>query len=296
MSRRHYGLPPMTTLVAFEAAARNGSFKTAADELNVTPGAVSHQIKALEGELNAELFTRVHRGVALTEDGRDLYVVLQTSFMAVSKALQGIKQTEGGNAITIGATSAVSSLWLTPRITRFWREYPDIRINQIVTDGATLPGRRPDLTLFYGNDRERGPNGRELFRDSLVPMGSPAFCAANAADEIGQLADLPLIHMSADDRRWTTWKTWFSECGYSGSIRRGTVVNNYLIALQAAQDGVGLVLGWKRLVAPLLESGVLEIFSEFERPAPHGFHIAIDDAKAGDPKIDLLENWLVTHE
>ena len=149
MARAFYDLPPMTTLVAFEAAARHGSFKTAAAELNVTPGAVSRQIKALEGELGGALFERVQRGVMLTEDGQDLFTAVQGAFSAMSRSLAQIKRADTERAITVAATTAVSALWLTPRVTRFWRERPEIRVNQIVSD-ARVEGSGPDLIIEYG--------------------------------------------------------------------------------------------------------------------------------------------------
>src|SRR5215813_9072461 len=101
MARRYYSLPPLTTLAAFEAAARHLSFKEAAQELSVTPGAVSHQIKALEGDLGAALFRRGHRNVELTQDGEALFEALASSFAKVSHCLQAIRARRSGDVVTI---------------------------------------------------------------------------------------------------------------------------------------------------------------------------------------------------
>ncbi|MCV6585237.1 MAG: LysR family transcriptional regulator, partial [Marinibacterium sp.] len=118
MSRRHYQLPPLTTLTAFEAAARHLSFKKAAQELSVTPGAVSHQIKALEGELGQPLFLRRHRGVELTPDGEALADALASAFGRVSQVVQGIRDRRIGGRVTIGSSTAVAALWLSGSIIR----------------------------------------------------------------------------------------------------------------------------------------------------------------------------------
>lgn len=132
MARRYYNLPPLNTLASFECAARNLSIKDAAQELNVTPGAVSHQIKALEGELGTALFERKHRGIGLTENGQRLFASLQRSFSDVSSTLSHVRRTSFDLSVTIAATTAVSSLWLTPRLSRFWKEHGNIPVNQLL--------------------------------------------------------------------------------------------------------------------------------------------------------------------
>lgn len=293
MARAFYDLPPMTTLVAFEAASRHGSFKTAAAELNVTPGAVSHQIKALESELGVALFERVHRGVMLTEEGQDLFTAVQGAFQGMSRSLAQIKRSETERALTVAATTAVSALWLTPRITRFWRERPDIRVNQVVSD-TRVEGSGPDLIIEYGKATGRIGATRKLFTDVLVPLAAPDFVASRPMPELAALAAMPLIHMTAPNTTWTTWKHWFAALGYDGPLARGTRVNNYMIALQAAQDGVGVVLGWKRLVAPFLEDGSLAVFGGYELPAPSSFYITRSPKSAGEESVDLLERWLLS--
>ncbi|MGB3176993.1 MAG: LysR substrate-binding domain-containing protein [Albidovulum sp.] len=293
MVRRHYNFPPLTTLSAFEAAARNGGFKIAAQELNVTPGAISHQIKALEMELGRALFKRVHRGVILTEDGQNLFVALQSSFRTIAKALEQIRRPQLDESVTIGATAAVSSLWLTPRITRFWREFPDIRISQIVSDSRLDIGISPDLRIEYGHIGNSPEGTRELFTDDLVAVASSGFAAAHPVDTAAQLAGLPLIHLNAEDQDWTTWKQWFDALGYSGPLGSGTSVNNYMIALQAAQDGVGVVLGWKRLIRPFLENGTLVILGRFSMPAPRSFLVIRDRDASHDARLDVIEAWML---
>merc|ERR1711991_1069998 len=111
----------MRALISFEAAARLESFKSAATALNVTPAAVSHQIKFLERDLRTPLFIGQHRGVELTESGAYLLVAIQSGFEQVSQALDQLKLRQSKSAVTIHSTTAVSSLWLTPRLAEFWK-------------------------------------------------------------------------------------------------------------------------------------------------------------------------------
>ena len=292
MSRRFYNLPPLTALAAMEAAARHQSFKRAAEELNVTPGAVSHQIRGLEEELGSALFRRVHRGVELTDDGERLFRVLRGAFLDISAQTDALRDQGQNDSVTIGATTAMSALWLTPAISRFWRDHPDMRVNQIVSDLLDFGLATPELVLSYGPYKDTRYQGVALFRDTLVPLVSPALAKSYAPKNIEDLAAMPLVHLDAPDQRWTTWAHWFGELGYSGTLRRGIVVNNYMIALQAAQDGAGMVLGWRRLVARHLGNGSLVELNKFHLPAPTSFFVSRHTG-AANPDLDALQNWIV---
>ncbi|WP_425081560.1 LysR substrate-binding domain-containing protein [Ruegeria arenilitoris] len=293
MSRRHYNLPPLTTLSAFEAAARHLSFKNAAEELSVTPGAVSHQIKALEGDLETTLFQRKHRGVDLTEDGNALYEALSSSFGRISKVLATIRDRKSGGKVTVGSTTAVAALWLSPAVIRFWREMPDVNVDQLSQD---RPFRdRPDVDFFirYGRDPDPNLTHTPLFRDHLIPVASPEVADRLAGADLDALAAERLIHMASEDRTWTTWPEWFKQLGYVGTIPIDSRVNSYSVALQLARKGAGLTLGWQRLIQPMLQSGKLVAIGPNYLTAPNQFYIV------GRPDEDLsdsaraLKSWII---
>ena len=293
MSRRFYNLPALSSLAALEAAARHESFKRAAQELGVTPGAVSHQIRALEEELGRVLFRRVHRGVELTEDGERLFRTVRGAFLDISAQTDVLRSQGQSDSVTIGATTAMSALWLTPAVSRFWRDHPELRVNQIVSDLLDFGLATPELVLSYGPYKEAHYQGTPLFRDTLIPVMSPGLAKSFRPRTVEDLATMPLVHLDAPDQRWTTWAHWFDELGFRGNLRRGIAVNNYMIALQAAQDGVGMVLGWKRLVARHLKSGALVGLDKFSLPAPTSFFVSRHDGAAPDPDLDALQNWIV---
>jgi DNA-binding transcriptional LysR family regulator len=294
MSRRHYDLPPLTTLSAFEAAARHLSFKNAAEELSVTPGAVSHQIKALEQELNTPLFRRKHRGVELTDEGETLFDTLATGFSKMSQTLQGIRDSKSADTVRIGSTSAVAALWLSPAVVRFWRSYPEINVNQIVQDRPFRPAPDMDLFIRYGRDRESRLDQTELYRDTLGPVASPDMARRLAGRDLAELAQERLIHLDAEDNRWTTWSDWFLQQGYDGPISPGVRVNNYSVALQVAQDGGGLALGWHKLLQPVMTSGLLAAVGPHVLPAPHKFYLVGRGEADLSPSAKRLKDWLLT--
>lgn len=293
MSRRYYQLPPLTTLAAFETAARHLSFKNAAQELSVTPGAVSHQIKALEGELGALLFRRKHRGVELTADGESLFEALASGFTKVSQCLKGIQDRHSGNKVTIGSTSAVASLWLSPTVIRFWRAHPDVDVNQSIQDEQFLNTPEIDLYIRYGKEPDSQLTQTALFRDHLVPVGDQELADRLTGCDLDVLARQRLIHLESGRKSWTTWADWFRQLGHDGPIASGIRVNNYSVALQAAQEGAGLALGWQRLIRPLLTARQLHPIGPHTIAASHRFHLV------GRPEEELsdaarqLREWIV---
>ncbi|WP_170428681.1 LysR substrate-binding domain-containing protein [Ruegeria arenilitoris] len=293
MSRRHYNLPPLATLSAFEAAARHLSFKEAASELSVTPGAVSHQIKALETDLSAPLFVRKHRGVELTEDGEALYEVLGTSFLKMSKVLEQVRSGDSENHVTVGSTTAVAALWLSPSVIRFWQEYPHVKVNQLAQD--TSFADRPDLDFIirYGQEPNSSLPHTKLYRDTLTPVCSPELAAELKGASLGDLTQHRLIHLETRDNTWTTWPEWFHELGFTGNIPAQSRVNSYALALQVARKGAGLALGWKRLIQPMLSSGKLVALEEFSIPAPNNFFLVGREDEHLSEGALALKNWLL---
>jgi LysR family glycine cleavage system transcriptional activator len=292
VARRHYNLPPLSALASFEAAARHGSFKQAARELNVTPGAVSHQIKSLERELGFGLFVRQHRGVELTQSGQMLFSSLTRGFLDISTTLSHLKRV-GDPSVSVAATTSVSALWLTPRLSKFWRAHGDIPVNQVLSDGIATATERPDLQILFGVPTDPALQASRLFRDHLVPMCSAQRAALLGDISLSELAQQDLVHLRTPHSKWTTWESWFRALGYAGPIRLGPVVNNYMIALQAARDGVGVVLGWERLVVPLTEQGELVRFGTLGLDAPEPFYIVCAAEESLSENARILKAWLL---
>ncbi|MCC5983173.1 MAG: LysR family transcriptional regulator [Rhodobacteraceae bacterium] len=280
----------MSALLAFEAAARHVSFTRAARELNVTPAAVSHQVKALEAELQCRLFHRHHRGVTLTETGAYLLVALQRGFEGMADATRQLRRRATRASVTIGVTTAVSALWLTPKLAQFWRTHGDVSVAQIVSDSGEAPAEC-DLSIRYGVPPRDRPECRVLFRDRLMALASPGFAAAHPVASVSELAALPLIHFDTHVAGWTDWAGWFGALGHDGPLRHGHRVNNYLIALQAARDDMGAVLGWVGLARSYLEAGQLVPLLPHRIEPQEDFHVTLH--AQGSTRARLVYDWLV---
>jgi DNA-binding transcriptional LysR family regulator len=293
MVKHHYGLPSLKMIGTFEAAGRLKSFKDAADELHVTPGAVSHQIRSLEQELDMKLFLRESRAVNLTPEGKDLFEVVSSSLNEIGQTVKKLRELNETQHISIGSTTAVLSMWLSQKIAQFWREYGHIQINQEVRD---RPFRRPlslDMIVEYStNPPEETSN--ILFEDTLLPLCSPEFEGKNIS-RLEQLSKSYLIHLDAKDTNWTSWANWFETLDYNGEISVRHRVNNYAIALQLAQDGMGIVLGWRHLVKPLIESGSLIPLTKYEIAAPGKFYLV--QSKGNQKKYSkIFSEWLLLQD
>ena len=293
MVKHHYGLPSLKMIGTFEAAGRLKSFKDAADELHVTQSEVSHKIRSLEQELDMKLFLRESRAVNLTPEGKDLFEVVSSSLNEIGQTVKKLRELNETQHISIGSTTAVLSMWLSQKIAQFWREYGHIQINQEVRD---RPFRRPlslDMIVEYStNPPEETSN--ILFEDTLLPLCSPEFEGKNIS-RLEQLSKSYLIHLDAKDTNWTSWANWFETLDYNGEISVRHRVNNYAIALQLAQDGMGVVLGWRHLVKPLIESGSLIPLTKYEIAAPGKFYLV--QSKGNQKKYSkIFSEWLLLQD
>lgn len=290
--QKPYDLPSLGDLACFEAAARNLSFKLAATELNVTPAAVSHRIKALEAELGQPLFNRQYRGVELTEAGALLCVSLQRSFGMMSDSVARIRNRLDRTGVSIAATTAMSGLWLTPRLAAFWKAHPDVAISQIVNDSGPVQG--VDLSISYGDPDQESDETRILFRDRILALGTPEFARTHGITDLASLSRAPLIHTNSGVNGWTEWMDWFSRLDRPAPTGPGFYLNNYMISLKAAEDEVGAVLGWEGLLGHTLDSGKLVQLVPEAMQSPYPFYLRIHGRASANAR--LFADWLAKQD
>ncbi len=287
---RPYDTSSMTALICFEAAGRNLGFKAAAQELNVTPAAISHQIKALELDLGCPLFRRLHRGVELTDRGAFLLVSLQRGFESISDAVKELKRRPDSVDLTVRSTSAVSALWLTGQITRFWRAYPEITVSQIVSD-VVGAGSRYDVAVGYGVDDPGRSDLRRIHSDQIIAVGTAQFARDHGIGSLQDLLTAPLIHLNYDQAAWTGWADWFGAFGLTRSTGRNVSVNNHMIALQAAEDHIGAVLGWRGLITNQLRDGRLVQLVPELMASPQSLLLEVPAKASANAR--LFADWLI---
>lgn len=294
MVRRYYNLPSLTALAAFEASARHMSFKAAATELNVTPGAVSRQIKTLEDEAGVHLFERQLGGVRLTAEGEELYSVLARGFSAASETFHRIRTGSRQTSVTLASTNAFASMWLMRHMGGFWRKHSETVVNHLISDNAAHYRRAEvDLRIRYGSGAWSDETAALLFRERIFPVTGPGYAREHADVPAEKLATLQLLHVEGVDPGWTDWEEFLRRAGIKHGPLLGRRFNNFTVLLQAIQDDQGVALGWERLIGPLLEQHKLVRFSNLAIDAPGAYYLTWNENRPLSPAAETLRTWLL---
>ena len=283
-------LPPLSSLRAFEAAARHASFKGAADELGVTATAVSHQIRNLEQDLGRQLFDRRTRQVVLKESGRSLFVVLRDGFDSFADAIGRFKAEQQRPVVTISATAAFTTKWLVPRIALFQTSHPHIDLRLHASDAVLdLHSGQADIAVRYGNGPYPGLVTHRLAGDVFAPVANPALEVKTTAD----LLRVALIHFDwrhADPAN-PTWDLWLEQSGAQAGDLSSLRFSEETNAIQAAVAGQGIALLSLLLVEEELRAG--QLVQPFGPSLPgFAYHAVMLPSRAEEDHIRLTCDWL----
>ena len=294
MSRQFYNLPSLNALATFEAVARHQSLTLAAAELGVTTGAVSRQIKLLEVELGIQLLVRNHKKVHCNQQALALHESLKESFSNLSATISNLTSQADDSSFSLGSTTAFSSLWLMPRLSQFWKQHPQIRINHILSDSTQESvNDGVDLSIRYDSGRQISDNVILLFKDEIYPVCSPTLAKKyKHIKTTAELVDLPLLQLTHNDKSWTDWRSWLLSFDIQTPIRNLSSYNNYIIALQAARDDQGVLLGWDRLVRPLIEQGKLKRLIDASYLSPGSYYLSWNSNKVLNNAALTFVKWL----
>lgn len=284
-------LPPLSALRAFEAAARQGSFKRAADELAVTPTAISHQIRTLEEHTGLQLFVRQVRQVRLTDAGAQLYPVLEEGFNAFEAVLERLTHVSKRQRITLTATNAFTAKWLMPRVADFHALHPDIDLHLHASDEPVdMSDRTFDIALRYGRGPYPGLITEVMFADQYAPVMNPRL----GQTSIAALETMPLIHFEwkRASPHNPTWQNWFVQAGLPWNPALGQLrYSDEGHAIQAAVAGQGIALLSLDLVAEELAAGhLIQPFGPVI--AGHTYHLAMRADQTPTPALQAAVDWL----
>jgi DNA-binding transcriptional LysR family regulator len=297
MLHRPYSLPSLHSLVAFEAAARHLSLTRAAAELNVTTGAISKQMKRLESDVGHPLFQRLHRALALTAEGELLAATLREAFEKVSGTVRQLKESGEQGSVSIGTTTAMAQLWLMPRLGAFWSAHQDIIIDHVISDRAQELFRPDvDLRIRYGGGEWPGEKAAKIFDERIMAVASRDYVRKNHIRTVKDIAEHPLLSLDGPDPTWTTWAEFLREVGAPGRKLKLRRFTSYVVALQAAQNGQGITLGWARLIRPLLRSGQLVQVSEADMVAPQSYYVTWSASRPLTRQAEILRDWILTND
>ncbi|WP_106607085.1 LysR family transcriptional regulator [Shimia abyssi] len=279
--------PPITSLRAFEAAARLGGFTRAADELCVTPGAVAQQVKALEAWCGVDLFERHAQGVRLSRVGVEVLPSLSAAFDAMGEAVSVLRRATAPGRVHISALPAVAQLWLSPRLPAIRAALADVEISVTALEAPPNLAREPfDLSVFYGEG-----DGRLIARDEIFPV-----CAPEVARQLQSIEDLANVPCLADAVWTQDWETWLSGCATQVPLPapvRGPVYSLYALAVEEAVNGAGVLIGHSALVARHLESGALVAPFSRRVTLPRGLVLGVRGGEMSPP-LTALVNLLIS--
>jgi LysR family transcriptional regulator, regulator of gene expression of beta-lactamase len=228
---------PLNALRAFEASARHLSFTKAGMELRVGQAAVSHQVKSLEERLGVQLFLRLPRGLALTDEGQALIPAIAESFRRMRATLEGFEQGHFRGVVTVGVVGTFATGWLLSRLPSFRKTHPfiDLRV-QTNNNRVDLAGEGLDCAIRYGDGSWRSTNATHLF-----PAPLSAICAPQIAERITQPADLAEEALLRS-YRIDEWPRWFAAAGVACPAIKGTMFDSSITMAEAAALGAGVVL------------------------------------------------------
>ncbi|MEC8919300.1 LysR substrate-binding domain-containing protein [Salinicola sp. V024] len=260
MNRLGQSLPPLSTLLPFEAAARLESFSRAADELHLTQAAVSRQIRALEDDLGLALFERRNRGVFLTPDGREFADIVSRALRAMADQADELRGPHRGSQVILFCQLCEAFYWLMPRLATFNRRHSDIDLKLATSTRPVTEHRDPFDIALQTHGRPSG-NHRLAFTatDEIYPICSPHHPAAQQAPlALSSLAGFELLHHRVEPQEWMEWRDWFRAMGHPLTAPLpGKRFDSYPLMLQAALEGHGVALGWRRTTERLIASGEL---------------------------------------
>ncbi len=289
MARR---LPPLNALRAFEAAARHLSFTKAAQELNVTQAAISHQVKALEERLGVVLFRRLNRAMLLTDAGQSFLPPLREAFDQIANATERLYAHDARRTLTITTLPSIAAKWLVPRLGRFREAHPDIDVRIDASLHLTDFARENvDAALRYGRGKWHGMRSDRLMTEDFFPVCNPALLEGeHPLREPSDILHHTLLH---DDSR-TDWTMWFLAAGIEGGEpTRGPAFTDSSLVLQAAADGQGVALGRSALAAADLAAGRLVRPFDISLEAEFAYYLVCPQATAESPKIASFRAWLL---
>lgn len=257
---RGKSLPPLNALVAFDAAVRHLSFTRAAEELNVTQGAISRQVRHLEDFLDRPLFVRNKRTLGLTPTGAQYYESVHQSLTMLADATRDVLRDRDDHTVTVATTIAMASFWLLPRISDFQELYPDIDMRILAVDSLSdMRQSEFDIGLCYCRRPPNDIRATPLFSETVFPVCSPRYLERHPElVDPDNLSSGTLLCLDVNEE-WLNWQDWFRERGLPQPAVPGRRINinNYPLVIQSALNGQGLALGWETLVDDYLASGLL---------------------------------------
>lgn len=307
-------LPPLNALKAFEATARHMSVKKAAAELNVTPAAVSHQVKALEGYLGVQLFHRRNRALALTDAARACLPKLREGFDSLAQAVERLRAHKRDGMLTVSAAPSFAARWFMPRLHRFFAAHPEIDVRVSARLRQTSEGGRrgaaaeratvdawladSDVAILYGRGDYPGFRVDHLLSLTVTPICSPKL-VTDRRHPLVRPQDLPKQMLLHDDTGElydgeSFWEVWLKAAGVEGvDTTRGPHFSHAVLAFEAAAEGHGVVATMPVLAESDLHAARLVTPFALRVPLVSAYYLVCGEASATRPAVAAFREWLL---
>jgi LysR family transcriptional regulator, glycine cleavage system transcriptional activator len=289
--------PGLRTLRAFDAAAAHLNFSRAAEDMAVTPAAISNQIKELEDQIGVQLFQRTSRSMRLTKQGEVLATAAHEAIEVLTRALHRVRRLENKTQLRVTSTPSIAAKWLVPRLDRFMAAFPgsDVRVD---VSNTLMDFDRDDIdvAIRFGNGRYPGLRADMLFQDTLSPVCSPKLIQNKPLRTPKDLLKHTLIHLEwdAQGQPWPNWRMWMQAAGIKDfDDKSGLHFGQTALTIQAAIDGQGVALGDSTLVADDIAAGRLVRPFDLALKAPSSFtYYVITRADTSDaPMVNAFRDW-----
>jgi LysR family glycine cleavage system transcriptional activator len=286
-------LPPLNALKAFEAAARHESFTRAAEELCVTQGAVSHQVKALEAGLAVKLFNRERQRLLITEAGRDYLAVIRDALDRIASGTERLIQRQGSGVLTVSTSPDFAAKWLVHRLGHFAEAHPEIDLRVSGTlHHVDFAREDVDIAVRHGDGNWPGLDTVRLSPEQLFAVCSPKLLSGrHRLEKPADILKFPLIHL--DSR--TDWTNWLQATRLDESaVVHGPILNRASMVIDAAINGQGIALARTTLAAwDLINRRLVKPFVE-SVPVSRTYWIVCPKASSTLPKIVTFRDWLLS--
>ncbi|MDH3760255.1 MAG: LysR substrate-binding domain-containing protein [Gammaproteobacteria bacterium] len=289
-------LPPLDPLIAFESAARLLSFTRAGEELHLSQAAISQQIRSLEDSLQVKLFTRSHRAVQLTNEGREYQHTVSAILKQLAGATMDIQSFEFTPQLVIGSDQSFASQWLSSRIQSLRQQLPEVALRLIASDDYDESlGSEVQVAVLHGDGNWPGFQGLKLCGEEVFPVCSPDYDQAGAADDwVAWLLQAQLIDLADSHWNWINWRLWLSGHDIDEPLgNRNLQINSYPLVIEAACAGHGVALGWRYLVDDLIEQGRLVRPLNVSMKTEFGYYLLCRDSLQQDETVNRFRNWLL---
>lgn len=285
-------LPPLQNLRAFEATARRLSMTLAAEELHLTHGAVSRQIKTLEDQLGVQLFRRLTRRIELTEAGTAFFSAVTRLLSELAREVEDIRRKNDTARLVLSSGVSFASKWLTPRLHRLMADYPDFDVHLQVTDTPVdFATSDVDVALRYGTGVYPFAAAERIMNETVSPV-----CAPEYRDRLGGLstpADLAKCRLIHEIGMTATWERWFAMMELPYPKMRGPGYSHGSMSIEAAIRGEGVALGRSVLVAEDLAQGrLVSLFPDAKLDVEWGYDLVYAMGTQDHPKVRAVRSWI----